>query len=47
MVYSAQHNTIGNEPFTVQMGNDLAPGSYVLRFSTELGSSEQRIVLQR
>ena len=47
VVYSAQRITAGNEPFTVQLGNDLAPGSYVLRFITELGSSEQRIILQR
>jgi hypothetical protein len=47
VVYSAQRNTAGNETFTVQLGNDLAPGSYVLRFITELGSSEQRIILQR
>ena len=47
VVYSAQRITAGNEPFTMQLGNDLAPGSYVLRFITELGSSEQRIILQR
>ena len=47
VVYSAQRITAGNESFTMQMGNDLAPGSYVLRFITELGSSEQRIILQR
>ena len=47
VVYSAQRITAGNESFTMHLGNDLAPGSYVLRFITELGSSEQRIILQR
>jgi hypothetical protein len=47
VVYSAQRNSTGNETFTMQLGTDLAPGSYVLRFITELGSSEQRIILQR
>ena len=47
VVYSTQRNTASNESFTVHLGNDLAPGSYVLRLSNELGSNDQRIILQR
>ncbi|MBX2978566.1 MAG: SBBP repeat-containing protein [Flavobacteriales bacterium] len=44
-VYSEQRMITANTPMQVQLAGRLAPGTYVLRVSSQLGRSEQRIVV--
>jgi len=45
LVYSAQRATTANEVMQIQLAGRLAPGTYILRMSSDLGRSEQRIVV--
>lgn len=47
LVYTEQRMNRANTPMQVQLAGRLAPGTYVLRMSSELGRSEQRIVIGR
>ncbi|MEX1132526.1 MAG: GEVED domain-containing protein, partial [Flavobacteriales bacterium] len=46
LVYNSQLTATANEVMQVQLGGRLAPGTYILRMSTNEGSDELRIVVQ-
>jgi hypothetical protein len=47
VVYTEQRWSASNTPMQIELGGKLTPGLYVLRLSSDLGRSEQRIVVQQ
>jgi hypothetical protein len=47
VVYTEQRWASSNTPMQVTLGGRLTPGMYVMRMSSDLGRSEQRIVVQQ